>query len=228
MKKLLLIILLLLFQIPTSFACMPHSPSNLVTWIYEGVEYKKHPDWSTQQFIKLKDITKPLAWNYTKIWKYYYLHSDDNQAIFMMNNYFPWDNIIAIADYNNWDYEDYFAVYEIGKIVSVNGKLDIRDNQWTIKNWWKKLWWCWNYRPNNVMDERELLDKIGKNIEIQKSSVWTWFWFMNYVSWAFLIDKFIQWKWETYIWIWIILQLLIFSLYVLFFYTFIKNIKKKK
>ena len=228
MKKLFLTILFLIFQTTTSFACMPHSPANLITWIYEGIEIKKHPDWSTLQFIKLKDVKKPFAWDYTKLWKYYFLHSDYNKSKFNMDKYIPWDHIIAISDYNNWAYEEYFAVYEIGKLVLLNNKIVIDEKQWTIKNWWKNLWWCWKYNSDNVMSERDLLNKISKNIEIQNVSIDSSIWLLYYVSGAFLIDRFIQGKWENYIWIWIILQLWIYILYTLFFIYLIKYFKKKK
>ena len=166
MKKLFLTILFLIFQTTITFACMPHSPANLITWIYEGIETKKHPNWSILQFIKLKDVKKPFALDYTKLWKYYFLHSDNNDADFSMKNYKNWDQIIAIADYNDWSYEDYFAVYEIGKLELLKDKLVIYEKQWTIKNWWKNLWWCWNHRPNNVMDEKDLLKEISGYIDI--------------------------------------------------------------
>jgi hypothetical protein len=228
MKKIILTILFLLFQINTTSACIPHSTANLIIWIYEGIETKKHPDWSTLQFIKLKDVSKPFAWNYPKLWKYYFLHSDDNQAKYNMDKYIQWDLIVAIADSNNWSYEDYFAVYEIGKIVSVNEKVDIQEKQWTIKNWWKNLWWCWNFKPDEAMSEQKLLEELSKKIELKQVTTEQSFWLLYYISGSYFIDRFIQGKWENYIWIWIILQLWIYILYTLFFIYLFKYFKKKK
>lgn len=173
---------------------MPFSPNELIIWTYVWTEDRVHPDESFRenriiQFIKIENVRKVFDLELDNVWKYYFLHSDNNEANFSLKKYNIWDKIIAIANYNNWNLEDYFAVYEIGKLVKINGNLEIIDSEWTKKDWWKSLWWCGNHKPNNVMNKRDLLKKLDylnlNNIESIKNEK-----FLNifYIFWIILFS----------------------------------------
>ncbi len=171
MKKLLLLLFISSFQIFPTFACIPFSPQELIIATYNWKEERIHPDenfreWRKIQFIKLGNVKKPFAESYNKKGKYYFLHSDNDNINFDLKNYQIWDQIIAISDYNNWNFDEYFAVYEIGKLVYKNWNYEIQNSQWNMKKWWKNLWQCWNYKPENVMDEKQLLQEIASYIDI--------------------------------------------------------------
>lgn len=171
MKKIILSIFIFMFYY-TSYACMPFSPAEIIIWTYEWKETRIHPDknfreWRNIEFIKISNTKKPFWANYNKIWKYYFLHSDNNDVNFDLNNYKIWDSIIMISNYNNWNYEDYFAVYEIGKLArKTDWKLDIIDMQWVKKDWWKAMWQCWNYKPEWVMNKNKLLSDLEYFIDV--------------------------------------------------------------
>lgn len=218
----------------TSFACMPPSPSEIIVWTYEWKEDIIHPDenfreWRNIDFIKITDTKKPFWRNYSKLWKYYFLHSDNNDVNFDLSNYKKWDQIIILSDYNNWNYEEYFAVYKIWKLVrDINWELDIVDTKWLSKDWWKSMWWCWNYKDESVMNKEELLNWVAYTIDVWVP-ITNWnLSIIHYISWAFLIDKFIAWKWETYIWIWLLLQIIVFIFYWFLLYFLIKFFSKWK
>lgn len=243
MKKVILLVILFFSFFQTSFACMPFFPNELLIWTFEWVENRVHPDksfreWRNIQFIKVSDVKKPLD-NYWEIGKYYFLHSDNNDVDFDVNKYKKWDQVIMISNYNNWNYEDYFAVYQIGKLIrKKNEELDIVDTQWNFKDWWKSLWQCWNYKPDDVMDKKDLLYQVAYFIDVgvpfDKNSLTSSVVYSSnssivyYISWAYFIDQFIQWKWEEYIWIWLILQVLVFVIYGFILYFLIRFFTKWK
>lgn len=166
MKKLILLIILFFSLIQKSFACMPFSYSEIIIGTYEWTEIKTHPSWNKLDFIYISNTKKPLVWNYNKIWKYYFV-AHDNDRRFSFSNYKRWDLVIMIADSNNWNYEDYFAVYELGKLVrKTNWELDIVNMQWYIKDWGKSMWQCWSFKPDDVMDKEKLLYKISYFLDV--------------------------------------------------------------
>ncbi len=213
---------------------MPFSPNQIIIWTFEWIETKLHPNGESLDFIDISDAKKPIAWNYRKTWRYYFV-AQDNYRKFSFSEYKKWDPIIMIADYNNGEYEEYFAVYEIWKLIrESDGTLNITNEQWYTKDWWKSLWRCGNYKPDNVMDKQDLLNQIAYFIDVWvplEYTEYTKYHIFYYISWAFLIDKFIQGKWEIYIWIWLALQALVFVVYwflVFYIIKFIKKLNKKK
>ncbi len=159
MRKILLWIILFLYS-ATSYACMPFSPSEIIIGIFEWTHMETHPNWKKLEFIDISNTKKPLAGEYSKIWKYFFVASDNNRKI-SFSNYKKWDPIIIIADYNDWTYEDYFAIYEIWRLTrTIDNSLDIVDTEWYIKDWWKSMWQCGNFRPDNLMTKQELLNQI--------------------------------------------------------------------
>lgn len=229
MKKIILLTIIFFSLISTSNACIPHSTERIIIWTYNWIKKWTHPDLKTiVQYLDVSDLRSPLSKYNKKIWKYYYLHSDDEEikSSMLMKDYNPWDFIIMVADYNDWAYEEYFAVYELGKLVNINWKLDIVDEIGTLKDWWKNMWQCGNYKDDNAMNKQELLDKLAYYIDV---------WVLAYsnigisyylLGWYF-IDKIIQWKWEVYIWVWILLQILVIFIYI-WIIIWITNLFRKR
>lgn len=165
MKKILFLIVILLFGTQVSFACMPFSYNLITVWVFEWIEKKIHPYEWEMDFIYFSDIKKPFPVEYLNTWKYYYLSTYYRK--FDLSNYKKWDLIITITDSTNWSYEDYFSVYEIWKLVlNTKGELDIIDPQWYIKDRSKTFWQCGNYKPDNVMDKDDLLYKVSDYLNI--------------------------------------------------------------
>lgn len=168
MKILIFIIIWFwLFITQTSFACMPFFPTLIIVWTFEWVESGTYPEWEKLTFVNISDIKRPFASDYFKNWKYYSLGT--NETNFDLSNYKKWDLIIGIADSENWNYEEYFTIFDIWKlIIGKDWKLNIVDTQWYHKdeNWWKPIWWCWNYKSEWVMDKEELLYKISNYLNI--------------------------------------------------------------
>lgn len=180
MKKLLLIQVILFFLLNTADACMPNSPESIVVWEYNWIiekefPYERYEKWE-YQFVDFINEEKPFSKSYMKLWKYYYI---DTSRI-DLKDFNRWDLVITISDYDNWNYEDYFGIFEIWKISCKNkDEFFIENKQWAINKFWKEMWQCGNYRPDNVMSEEELLEKIkGKyktcdEINKNKSSNYT-------------------------------------------------------
>ncbi len=78
------------------------------------------------------------------------------------------------------------------------------------------------------MTREELLQKVAYYIDVWVPVYDSNYNIFYYISWAFLIDRFIAWKWETYIWIWLLLQVLVFVFYWFILFYFAKFISKWK
>ena len=161
MKIIITLILVLFIFSNTTNACMPFTPELIIVWKYNWlIEWKLPYEMSSKwefQFIDIENIEKPFSTSYFKTWKHYFI--DTWRVDFEGFNI--WDTIITISDHNNWDYEDYFQVLEVWRIwCKNNDEFYIENKQWYFKSFWKVLWQCWNYRPDDVMSEEELVEKI--------------------------------------------------------------------
>lgn len=156
-----------------SAACMPHTPSLIITWTYEWsktdtLPYRFYDDERSVEFIEISNTGKPFAGSYTKLWKKYFIETE-----FDASQYQEGDSIIMLADYINGSdiiLETYFSVFEIAKLECINDILTLIHPQWMTKDWGKNLWQCWNYTPNWVMDEKELLQKLQETYNLCNSS----------------------------------------------------------
>lgn len=170
MKIIIFLTIVLLISINTTNACMPFSPESIVIWEYNWkienkLPYGNYSVWKFQ-FINFKDAEKPFSTSYKKLWKHYYIDT----SIIDLQNYKNWDLIISISDYNNWDYDDYFKIYEIWKISCKNyDDFFIENKQWMKGSFWKEMWQCGNYKPDNVQSEQELLEKIKQKYKTCKN-----------------------------------------------------------
>lgn len=218
MKKLIISIILILLNVNISFACMPDSVYDIHLWIYNWTNIQKYPDWNNYQFLKIDSVSTPLT-NNDKLWKYYYI----NNKNISLENYQKWDLIIMYSYPWDYRYEDYFYIFEIWKLINKNWKLSLIDKQWEIKDFWKLMSRC---KYAKQISERQLLDDIQKSMIINKDNINIKNNIFYYLSLWFLIDNFIQWKWEAYVWIWIMLQLLVYIAYWLMIFLIVKRLKK--
>lgn len=97
MKNILLLIISFFLFSHISFACMPFTPNQIVIWTFEWTETKNHPNWESLDFINISNTKKPLAENYTKIGKYFFIAHD--------NEYWLWEYNLD-DDYPNWCIEN--------------------------------------------------------------------------------------------------------------------------
>lgn len=164
MRRLCIFLCLCIFPLPV-FACMPHSPSIVIIWDYRWTKsdylpYRFYGEERKVQFVKVSNEEKPFAKEYTKLWKKYFIEED-----FDSSKYKKGDTIIMLADYINGSdiiLESYFNIFEIAKLSCNNNSLSIEYPQWNSKQWWKNLWQCGNYKPEWVMDEKELLSNLNE------------------------------------------------------------------
>lgn len=156
-----------------STACMPHTPSLIITWTYkwskiDTLPYRFYGEDRSVEFIDISNVGKPFAENYTKLWKKYFIEEEFDDS-----EYQDWDFIIMLADYINGSdiiLETYFSIFEIAKLECDNNTLSITYPQWITKQWWENLWQCGNYTPEWVMDEKELLQKLQETYNLCNSN----------------------------------------------------------
>ena len=166
MIKIIYGVILFLYSISLGFSCIPYSPNEIIIWVYQWEFWCKNPeDNSTRHCIALAGIIKPFWLKDSKFGEFYFLQKyghADYEENFDLRWYNTGDTIITIASANNWNYEKYFAVSEIAKLIWSGSNMQIVDKQWSIMDWWKKLWQCGNFRPDDVMNERDLITKLSK------------------------------------------------------------------
>lgn len=153
------VVLVLLLNTYFANACAPFSPNLITVWEYNWTYEKEFPyeiSWR-KIFVNLDNKEKIFWNNYLDFGKYYYVNTDRIN----IDKYKKWDLLIAVADYNNWDFEEYFEIYEVWKISCKNDdEFFIEYKEWKKTSFWKEMWYCWNYEPEDVMSEEELLGKI--------------------------------------------------------------------
>lgn len=155
------ICLLYLFQFQ-AYACIPFTSNQIIVWNYNWKIENTVPERSWNfQFIDFINFYKPFPWNNTEIWKYYFI---DNNRI-NLSSYEKWDLIITISSYDDWFYEDYFTIYEMWKISCNNNHLEITNREWIVKEFWKKIWTCWQ-APDYILNEEDLLNEINKKYDL--------------------------------------------------------------
>ncbi len=160
MKKIIFTILLCLFSLfqYKAQACAPFTTNQIIVWEYNWLLDNKVPgrEWDFQ-FIDLENHYKPFAWNNTELWKYYFV---DNNRI-NLSKYNKWDLVITISSYDDWLNDEYFTVYEMWKIsCNSNNEISIINREWKVKEFWKKIWTCWEV-PENILSEKDVLAKIN-------------------------------------------------------------------
>lgn len=141
-------------------ACAPFTTNNIIIWKYNWkIKWTLPYEWGSKwknQFIYIKNIERPFSKATQKKWKYYFV----NDSRVNLDTYNKWDFIIAIADYINWDFEDYFSVPEMWKISCRNNDdFYIEKREWMIRWFGKDIWACWPV-PEYILSERQILKKI--------------------------------------------------------------------
>ena len=171
MKIIWIIFTLLILLINQVNACAPFTSELIVVWEYNWLLENKIPDEKQAKWeFKFMDFinTEKIFSKYNlELGKHYFVDTDRIN----LSGFDKWDKIIAISDYDNGDFEDYYTIYEMWKLSCNNeNKLNIENRQWYFKAFWKKIWNCWEI-PDYILSEEEILEKIQNTYKLCEDKI---------------------------------------------------------
>ncbi|MCP4523605.1 MAG: hypothetical protein GY828_05310 [Candidatus Gracilibacteria bacterium] len=163
--KILLAILGFIFLLQNEVrACAPFTTNQIIVGKYNGLMDKIVPEREGKfQFIDYKNTEKLFSKFHIGVGEYYFV---DTKRI-DLSGFKKGDIIISISDYDDGFHEEYYTIYEMGKVTcSPNNEIKIENREGKIKEFGKKIWTCPSEAPDYILSEKEILKKINERYGI--------------------------------------------------------------
>lgn len=194
MKKISTVILLSIFLLQYTLACLPPSPHDIILGTFQWEYVADFPKnyFNTQtgnvqaKYLSLTNIEKPFTKQDLKgytvsmynpnIWKYFFYDVINNNTSIKFSlkkedikNLSKWDTIIALSFLINGRFSDYYSISSLWKLECKGKNLVIKNIGENKLNWEKETWQCGNYKPDNVLSKQELLAKLQQKYNFCKT-----------------------------------------------------------